>query len=173
MSITFSCEHCGKKIKAPESKAGRKGKCPKCNQTIRIPLPSDETDDAPKAAPQKKPPPQDSGDGPIPVDWDEVDGTDEIGEPLIHETATAPSLPTFGLDTKPDVRKLILQYVVFQVERNIVEAEAIVRRLLDYRFEAVARIQTLLIADVLPESLEGIAREDYIDKLKKLEKQFL
>lgn len=35
--IRFSCKHCGQKIRVPEVGAGRKGKCPKCNNIVLVP----------------------------------------------------------------------------------------------------------------------------------------
>ena len=37
MSITFHCEHCGKKIEAPDSASGKRGKCPRCHNKIHVP----------------------------------------------------------------------------------------------------------------------------------------
>ena len=43
MSITFHCEHCGKKIEAPDSAGGKWGKCPACHNRLYVPnLGSDE-----------------------------------------------------------------------------------------------------------------------------------
>lgn len=46
MSIVFQCNHCGKKIEAPDKLAGKRGKCPKCRQALEIPTPAID-DDAP------------------------------------------------------------------------------------------------------------------------------
>ena len=35
--IRFNCKNCGQKFKVSDQKAGKKGKCPKCKQTIVIP----------------------------------------------------------------------------------------------------------------------------------------
>lgn len=35
--INFHCENCGRKFGAPESHAGKKGRCPKCKNVISIP----------------------------------------------------------------------------------------------------------------------------------------
>jgi len=35
--LRFHCNNCGHKIKAPDEYAGRKGKCPKCQQAVKIP----------------------------------------------------------------------------------------------------------------------------------------
>lgn len=37
MAIAGKCPSCGKKIKAPDSAAGRRAKCPQCGKTIKIP----------------------------------------------------------------------------------------------------------------------------------------
>jgi len=37
MTISFKCEHCGKKVEAPDTAGGRRGKCPYCKQTCYIP----------------------------------------------------------------------------------------------------------------------------------------
>jgi hypothetical protein len=43
MTITFHCEHCGKKIEAPDDAGGKWGKCPSCQNKLYVPgLDSDE-----------------------------------------------------------------------------------------------------------------------------------
>jgi len=37
MTIKFNCEHCGKKIEAPDNAAGRPGKCPGCHNKLQVP----------------------------------------------------------------------------------------------------------------------------------------
>ena len=37
MAITFHCEHCGKKIEAPNSAGGKWGKCPACHNKLYVP----------------------------------------------------------------------------------------------------------------------------------------
>ena len=46
MSISFSCESCKEKIKAPENSGGKWGKCPHCKHRCYIPLP--KADDEPE-----------------------------------------------------------------------------------------------------------------------------
>lgn len=38
MSIKFHCEHCGKKIDAPDTAGGKWGKCPSCHNRVYVPL---------------------------------------------------------------------------------------------------------------------------------------
>lgn len=48
--IQFHCEHCGKKISAPDAAGGRLGKCPYCKQQCYVPRPKDEVEEIPLAA---------------------------------------------------------------------------------------------------------------------------
>ncbi|MHC4622318.1 MAG: hypothetical protein ACYS4W_00270 [Planctomycetota bacterium] len=38
--IRFTCENCGRKIRAPDIRAGHRGKCPGCKNVILVPQPS-------------------------------------------------------------------------------------------------------------------------------------
>ena len=37
MAISFHCEHCGKKIEAPDTAGGKWGKCPGCHNKVYVP----------------------------------------------------------------------------------------------------------------------------------------
>jgi hypothetical protein len=37
MSIKFHCDHCGKKIEAPDNAGGKWGKCPSCHNKLYVP----------------------------------------------------------------------------------------------------------------------------------------
>ncbi len=39
MGIAFNCEHCGKKIEAPDKAGGKWGKCPACHNRVYVPEP--------------------------------------------------------------------------------------------------------------------------------------
>ncbi len=48
MTISVKCKTCGKKLKAPDSAAGKKAKCPGCGKVVKIPEPvydAEEVDD--------------------------------------------------------------------------------------------------------------------------------
>jgi hypothetical protein len=49
MAITFNCEHCGKKIEAPDSAGSKWGKCPACHNKVYVP--ASEVDEELKLAP--------------------------------------------------------------------------------------------------------------------------
>ena len=49
MAIIFHCDHCGKKIEAPDSAGGKWGKCPACHNKLYVPSP--DSDEELKLAP--------------------------------------------------------------------------------------------------------------------------
>lgn len=51
MAISFHCESCKKKIKAPDATGGKWGKCPYCNHRCYIPLPKADDEPELKLAP--------------------------------------------------------------------------------------------------------------------------
>ncbi len=56
--IHLQCEHCGQKLKVPETSAGRTGQCPKCKVRIAVPLSPSPLDerlfDVPQSLPAAK-----------------------------------------------------------------------------------------------------------------------
>jgi len=52
MGISFHCEHCGKKIEAPDTAGGKWGKCPGCHSKVYVPASKPaEPDDELRLAP--------------------------------------------------------------------------------------------------------------------------
>ena len=52
MGISFHCEHCGKKIEAPDTAGGKWGKCPACHNKVYVPASkSAQPDDELRLAP--------------------------------------------------------------------------------------------------------------------------
>ena len=80
--IRVTCDGCGKTFGVPASKAGKRGPCPKCGQTIRVPGGTV----APKPAPAPAPP----ADGEF--DWNALAG-DEANARVVE---TAPAVPDDG-----------------------------------------------------------------------------
>ena len=45
MSIKFHCEHCSKKIDAPDATGGKRGKCPACHNIVYVPQMNNDDDE--------------------------------------------------------------------------------------------------------------------------------
>jgi DNA-directed RNA polymerase subunit RPC12/RpoP len=100
MSITFRCEHCRKDVQAPESAAGKRGKCPYCGHSSYIPAPVSDDDLLPLA----------------PVDEEEeqrrqqeVRQLFEQERDLIAQTGSKPDVP---LDQREDVKPEDLHHFI-------------------------------------------------------------
>lgn len=64
--LSFSCQHCGKKLKAPAKAKGKRVKCPKCQEKVTIPSSSSRTTSATKAKQLPKPAVSKPAEDPIP-----------------------------------------------------------------------------------------------------------
>lgn len=101
MKITVNCDKCGKRLKAPESMAGKRAKCSQCGAIVTIPMPKDESDDtafelqvieeAPTKPKRSTPPPASKAPEP-PVVKDRDTGPLDILEDLLE-----PELPVSAL----------------------------------------------------------------------------
>lgn len=45
MAIVFHCEHCAKKIEAPDKAGGKQGKCPACHNRVYVPAPPQDDEE--------------------------------------------------------------------------------------------------------------------------------
>jgi hypothetical protein len=120
MTIAFNCASCGKEVKAPDSAAGKRGKCPFCQQSVQVPAP---------------PPPQDD-DGLFklaPLDEDderrrqeEIRKLKQAERELLAESRDDPSAKP-PLDQRddvqsPDVHHLVVNYCLDMAEGNLTRA---------------------------------------------------
>lgn len=84
MAIHFLCSHCGAKLRVPDEKGGKMGKCPKCSDPIHIPAESTiaENDEGAEAAPPSA----------LPVGGGGAHPPKRVGRPR-----TQPPAPQYGL----------------------------------------------------------------------------
>lgn len=151
MSIELHCSRCSKLIRAPESAAGKKGKCPYCQESVYIPTPPEEVDEIPLA----------------PVD----DADEQRAEQLRQESleyaaqvskaqggkfdlADVPSTadgPVAAMGDDPvDVADEIEQYVIAMGQSKLDQAEAIVRRLQRNKNRSLSYIEGLMVDEMPP-----------------------
>ena len=158
MAIVFQCQHCGKKIEAPEKLAGKRGKCPKCRQSLEIP-PIDIDDDAPLTL--------------KPLDAEEeqmrqqlMSETYNITQNLLNERAVPEETPaetyepsdpsdiSYMLSTTPmdtnELKKNILTYFQLMASGDLDQASQYEQLILPHGEDAVSILDSIALND-LPE----------------------
>ena len=116
MSISFHCQRCKKKIKAPDNAGGNWGNCPHCKYKCYIPLPPDNDEPELKLEP---------------IDDDEENRYNKMmretyntAQNLLHETAApddddTPDAPI----SEREVLKSIIMYLRMMAEGRLEQAE--------------------------------------------------
>jgi hypothetical protein len=163
MSITFHCEHCGKKIEAQDSAGGKWGKCPACHKKLYVPKPDAGGDEELRLAP---------------IDETEeerkkrlLDETRRLTQDILSEkealdgTAGGP-VPEFQSD-KQQLVKNIIAYLRSMADGELDNAEMYARLILPFGSKAkkvldeiaVSEIPEPELADIPSQVLAGLIRE--------------
>lgn len=174
MTIEFHCDHCAKLIRAPGEAAGRRGKCPYCQQSVYIPTPAEEIDEIPLAPvdtagerererleresrqaereilAEKRPPMDRSGPSAGPA-----------------ESAMPENIPSGG----EDVEQLIVDYLLLMRNSELVQAESVLADLRKVKAEALEAINRMATDAVPPEALSSVPSGLYQGFLKNLRAQ--
>lgn len=170
MSISFHCEACGKKVKAPESAGGKWGKCPTCNHRCYIPMPI--ADDEPELC---LAPVDESHESQVAQMMKE---THSLTQFILHETAVGEPGPNDksgerAAAEKEVIKKCIL-YLREMADGDLVVGEQTLDELKPHKktalriFASIARAERPEpeLADIPPRILQGLVR-DASNKLSK------
>ena len=153
MPISFSCESCKKKVKAPDGAGGKWGKCPECGHRCYVPMPASafEGEDELQLTPV-----------------DEKDET-KFGE-LIHETGPVEEDGDGKAPNDAERRELIKQIIIYlqliahaELEQAQQKLQSIARfkdaaREILKKMAAAERPEPEL-ADVPPKLLKGFIKD--------------
>jgi len=133
MSIRFRCEGCGKTVEAPDSAAGRRGKCPYCGHSCYIASPVSDEDLIPlKEVPDESP-----------VTETEPPEVAALERELLHEMGGAPDVPLEQKEdlTSADLHHLVVNYCMDMFAGNLERAEVVVGKLKKFKFTAIEAVQ--------------------------------
>jgi phage FluMu protein Com len=180
MPIELHCQHCNKLVRAPDSAAGKKAKCPYCQQEVYVRTPPEEIEPLELA--------------PLDEDWQErqkrLDAeAKSISEALLHEKAIAEGtaagssrggasggpLPTGAgggaaspspAPPRTSAEALVVDYLLAMKDSRLPEAERIRKKLASHAAEAKDFAQQLSVdpmpppelADVPPGTLRGFLK---------------
>lgn len=151
MQITFSCERCHKEVKAPESAAGRRGKCPFCNESTYIPMPVSDEDVLPLA----------------PIDEQEeaarqarIKALLEQEKELLAETGGSPEPPLEDREqvASQDLHHFVVNYCLDMFNGKLERAETHARKLRRYDQVAFKAIDDFTEGDALEPALDLIPK---------------
>jgi len=165
MTISFNCEHCGKRVQAPDNAGGRRGKCPYCKQECYVPAPVSEEDvyelvtpDASEEARAKA----------------EAEALRQQERELLAESGAregGPSVPFEDRrDLKPeDLYHLVVNYCLDMADSNA-EAEAYIDQLAPVRRTATVAVDDFLAGKVIEPALDRVPTkllQEFLQQLKK------
>lgn len=154
MAITFHCEHCGKKIEAPDSAGGKWGKCPACQNRLYVPSPDSSYEELRLA----------------PIDESE----EERKKQLMAEThkLTQDILQERDIPNEPDevaepvspmgekeLTKNIIMYLRQMADDELHEAQRTVRLIARHGHQAVEILNKMALSEMPEPELADIPRQ--------------
>jgi phage FluMu protein Com len=146
MTINFRCEHCGKKVEAPDSAGGKRGRCPYCKQSNYIPAPVSDDDIIPLAPEEDQP----AGDDEVRQHERaliaELAGGEEAPVPLEHRENLEPQ----------DLYHLVVNYCVDMAESRLERAKLHLAELKKVRQVARQAVDDFLSGKALEPTLDRI-----------------
>jgi hypothetical protein len=165
MTISFACEHCGKRVEAPEEAGGRRGRCPYCKNSCYIPSPvreEDLIDLAPEDAEEERRRKR------------EVEALRRQDRALIADTGERPEgapEPIEQRETlKPeDLHHFIVNYVLDLSHSQLERAQKHLAELKKVKRMARAEVDRFLAGDLLEPALDAVPaklRMGFLNQLK-------
>ncbi|MBN2020969.1 MAG: hypothetical protein JW749_12190 [Sedimentisphaerales bacterium] len=165
MSITFHCEHCGKKIEAPDNAGGKWGKCPGCKNKVYVPSrePHDELRLAPLDTEDERKQKELRAE------------TIRLRQDILSETA----VPEEGVQPKPSTTKpgalseaelitCIIAYIRQMADGELEEAERTVKSIIPEGTRAVKTLERIAISEIPEPELADIPQQVLSGLIKTL-----
>jgi DNA-directed RNA polymerase subunit RPC12/RpoP len=183
MPIVFHCEHCGKKISAPDNLGGQAGKCPNCHQRIFIPSPPEQLEEIPLA-------PEDPQDEirrrqmlqeqlRLQEELDKHKGAPDT--PAGQEHGAVESALPFSDDASPSagsasagpkLNGLIEQYVLQMAKGNLDAAEELAEQIIAQGKKAAREVEQMAMQEFLHPAVAKIPASVIAGYFKKLLARF-
>jgi hypothetical protein len=154
MSIKLTCDHCGKRIEAPDSAGGKWGKCPKCHAKLYVPEPVADEDELRLA----------------PLDESEIQKqqrlmaeTFQLTREILEERATPePFTPPGGPGSdisEEQLTEYIIRYLRQMADSKLDEAQRTADQIVPHRRKANAILERLAKSDTPEPELEDIPQK--------------
>jgi len=166
MSITFHCDHCGKKIEAPDNAGGKWGKCPGCKSKVYVP--SRQTDEE-----ELKLAPLDNDDERRQKQL--FAETVRLQEDIMKETnvpeegiARKEPPPKPGALSDAELNTIIIGYLRQMADGELEEAERTAQSIIPQGTKAVKIIERIALSEIREPELEDIPQQVFSGLIKTL-----
>ena len=161
MGISFNCEHCGKKIEAPDKAGGKWGRCPSCHNKVYVPgLDEDQ---------ELKLAPMDQGD--VEKQKQLMAETYRFTQDILrerenpNEPAESIAMPVSQMSDE-QFKKEIISYLRQMADGQLIQAERVGNLIVSYGDQSVGILDGIALsempepelADVPPQGLSGLIR---------------
>jgi len=165
MSITFHCDHCGKKIEAPDNAGGKWGKCPGCKNKVYVP--SQQVEEELKLAP---------------IDTEDerrqrklIAETVRLQEDILKET----NVPEDGIGKKEppakpgaisdaELNTMIIAYLRQMADGELEEAERTAKSIVPQGAKSVKILERIALSEIRQPELEDIPQQIFSGLIKNL-----
>ena len=170
--IQVKCDHCNHIIKAPRKAAGKRGKCPHCQNSVYVPTPEDELDEIPLAPVDES---ADERARRLEREAFEVASAlrREAASPDDKEPAAAPEAAAARGPATPavDVGDAIVEYLRAMQASDLPGAERAARELKAVARAAKSKIQQMMVDSMPPAAVRNMPSGLYQGFLRKLLEQ--
>lgn len=163
MSIRFRCQHCHKTVKAPETSAGQRGKCPYCGLSSYIPAPVSDDELIPLAPEDEEFEQQRKEEAMRLIEQD----------PAVVEKGGGEEIPLEQRDEveSDDVEHLVVNYCLDMADGKLEQARKHASRLRQWPSAAGQAVDDLLNKKTLEPTLDRIPEKVLAGFLKELKKE--
>jgi DNA-directed RNA polymerase subunit RPC12/RpoP len=163
MAIAFHCEHCGKKIEAPDNAGGKWGRCPACRNKVYVP--AAEADDELKLAPL------DTSD--LEEQKRLLAETRRIEQEIMKEQkevlddSPERAVPVYGLSDK-ELTKNIIIYLRMMADGDLQDAERAANAVIPCGKRAIKILDGIVVSEVPEPELADIPKQVLSGLIKTL-----
>jgi DNA-directed RNA polymerase subunit RPC12/RpoP len=155
MTISFHCEHCGKKIEAPDSAGGKSGKCPACR--IKVNVPSLDTDEELRLAPLDE--------KALAEQRRLMDETRQVEQEILSETVVPEGLVEPGIDSlvpdtsEKELTKNIIVYLRQMADGELDQAERLSNAIVPHGNRALKILEKIALSEIPEPELADIPQQ--------------
>ena len=159
MSISFSCESCKKKIKAPDEAGGKWGSCPYCKHRCYIPLPRAADEPELKLAPVDEK--EETKIGML------MNQTYSLTRELLHQTAPLDKGSGQDQGSEKEVIKICILYIRQMADGELSQAAGTMEKMKIYKKTALRLLSSMAraerpepeLSDLADGVLQGLIRD--------------